>query len=229
MLQLSCLLLILSLYMNRSFRLVSPLSALKKTPSKLASLKMSTSSEVRPRVLVPVADGSEEIETVSIIDTLVRGGCDVIVASVHESSLQVRCSRGVKLVADKFIHQCMDEDYDLIVCPGGMPGATNLRDSSHLTSLLQRQRESKKMYAAICAAPAVVLSTHGLLEGKEATCYPAAKFRDALPKLKDGNVIVSENVITSQGPGTALEFSLKLVELLFDKSKADSVAKEMLL
>jgi protein deglycase len=110
----------------------------------------------------------------------------------------------------------------------GMPGANHLRDSPELISLLQQQKSSNKLYGAICAAPAVVLATHGLLDGHVATCYPASKFLSDLPQLQDGDVVVSGNVITSRGPGTALAFSLKLVELLAGKSRADAIAKEMI-
>lgn len=110
----------------------------------------------------------------------------------------------------------------------GMPGALHLRDSAELITILKRQRDNKKLYGAICAAPAVVLASHGLLEGKVATCYPATKFQNDLPMLQDDNVVICENVITSKGPGTALAFSLKLVEIIEGKSKADAIAKEMI-
>lgn len=110
-----------------------------------------------------------------------------------------------------------------------MPGAEHLRDSKALTQLLQDQKRIGGKYAAICAAPAVVLKTHGLLDGvSSATCYPADKFKSTIPNFKNEAVVVAENVITSQGPATALPFSLKLIEILVSKEKADSVAKEML-
>ena len=110
----------------------------------------------------------------------------------------------------------------------GMPGATHLRDSTDLKELLQHQKSKGKFIAAICAAPAVVLQSHGLLEGKAATCYPVPKFTDSLALYRSDRVCVDGNVITSQGPATSLEFSLKLVEVLFGKKKADDVGAEML-
>ena len=107
----------------------------------------------------------------SIIDTLVRGGAKVTVASV-EPTLLVRCSRGVKLEADVFISSCVEHQWDLIALPGGMPGAERLRDSPDLDKLLRRQNENNKYIAAMCASPAVVLASKGLLVGKTATCYP---------------------------------------------------------
>jgi 4-methyl-5(b-hydroxyethyl)-thiazole monophosphate biosynthesis len=114
-----------------------------------------------------------------ITDTLVRAGAAVTLASVEAGQLTVTCSRGVKIVADKPIETCEGQVWDLVVCPGGMPGAERLRDSAALTRILTAQRSSGRWLAAICAAPAVVLHHHGLL-GDAATCYPAPKFRDQL-------------------------------------------------
>ena len=191
-------------------------------------LKMSLKTAINGSkyVLVPVADGSEEIETTTIVDTLVRGGAIVTTASVG-SNLQVTCSRGIKLVADKFIQECVSESWDLVVCPGGMPGATNLKNSDFLKQILLKQKEENKPIAAICAAPAVVLNSFGLLNGKRATAYP--KFQAELPiPVSDQTVVIDGNVITSQGPATSLEFSLALVELLFGKEKSVQIGKEML-
>jgi 4-methyl-5(b-hydroxyethyl)-thiazole monophosphate biosynthesis len=174
------------------------------------------------KVLVPVADGSEEIELVSIIDILRRAGAEVTAASVD--GLQITASRGVKLVADRLISQCKAETYDLIALPGGMPGAEHLRDSGLLVDLLKRQREEGRLYAAICAAPAVVFQPHGLLAGKKATCHPGRADTLENRAAVNSRVVVDGNCITSQGPGTAMEFALKLVELLLGKEKMKEVA-----
>jgi 4-methyl-5(b-hydroxyethyl)-thiazole monophosphate biosynthesis len=177
------------------------------------------------RVLVPIADGTEEMEAVIIIDILRRACAEVTVASV--GPLEVTASRGVKLVADTTIEACRDEDFDLIVLPGGIPGAEHLRDSALLTQLLTRQRARDRWYGAICAAPAVVLAHHGLLGPEQATCHPA--FTDQLPdtRLADQSVVVAGRCVTSQGAGTAMVFALRLVELLFDRPTADAVATAM--
>jgi len=175
-------------------------------------------------VLVAIADGTEELEAVTIIDVLRRAKADVTVASV--GSRKITASRGVKLVADVVISDCVGKVYDLIALPGGMPGAKNLRDSNELTEILKVQASSGKLYAAICASPAVVLKHHGLLQNKKATCYPT--LASALDNAVDSKVVVDGNCITSQGPATALHFSLKLVELLFGKEKAQQVAQAML-
>jgi 4-methyl-5(b-hydroxyethyl)-thiazole monophosphate biosynthesis len=176
------------------------------------------------KVLVAIADGIEELEAVTIIDVLRRAKADVTVVSVGLK--KVAASRGVKLEADALISDCADNLYDLIVLPGGMPGAENLRDSKELTTLLKAQAQSPRYYAAICASPAVVLQHHGLLLNKKATCYPSmlAELENSI----DEKVIVDGNCITSQGPGTALQFALKLVELLFGKEKSDEIAKATL-
>ena len=180
-----------------------------------------------PKVLVPIADGTEEIEAVCIIDVLRRAGADVTVASV-ERALQVTASRGVKIVADVLLEQCRDKTYDLIVLPGGIPGAEHLRDSQILQELLKRQHSEDRWYAAICAAPAVVLQPQGLLQGKRATSHPAFMERLDAARAETDRVVVDGRCITSRGPGTALEFALKLVEHLFGPSKAEEVANPMI-
>ena len=176
------------------------------------------------KVLVAIAEGIEELEAVTLIDVLRRAEADVTVASV--GAKQVTASRGVKLVADAVISDCVGNVYDLIALPGGMPGAEHLRDSSQLTEMLKEQAASGRLYAAICASPAVALKPHGLLENKKATCYPS--LLSELDNPEQAKVVVDGNCITSQGPGTALEFALKLVELLFGTEKSGEVANAML-
>ena len=179
------------------------------------------------RVLVPIANGTEEIEAVSIIDTVRRAGAEVTVASV-ETSLQVTASRGVKLVADARISDCVKQTYDCIALPGGMPGAEHLRDCAPLIEKLKQQKQSGRLYGAICASPAVVLQPHGLLQGVRATCFPSMRDRLDPAHASDERVVVDGNCVTSQGPGTAIPFALALVELLFDATKAREVAGAML-
>ncbi len=178
------------------------------------------------KVLVPIADGTEEIEAVCIIDTLRRADAEVTVASVEQARM-VTCSRGVRIEADALIVACAGETYDLIAVPGGMPGAEHLRDSAVLTDLLKRQREAGRLYAAICAAPVVVLQIHGLLEGRRATCFPAfaAQLRNA--EAAEERVVVDGNCITSRGAGSAIEFALALIALLYDAEKSAEIGARM--
>jgi len=178
------------------------------------------------KVLIPIADGTEEIEAVCLIDTLRRAALEVTVASVDK--LQVTASRGVKLVADMLIADCKNQTYDCIALPGGMPGAEHLRDSAALIDMLKKQKASGRLYGAICASPVVALLPHGLLDGIKATCYPALRSAIRPPRARDERVGVDGHCVTSQGPATAIEFALKLIELLLGPQKAKDVAGPML-
>ncbi len=179
-------------------------------------------------VLVPVADGTEDLEAVAIIDVLRRADAKVTVASIT-GSRQVTFSRGMAITTDALLENCVTREYDLVVLPGGIPGAENLRDSVDLVRLLKHQRETGQLYGAICASPAVVLEHHGLLEGRQATCHPAYVEQLTNKDRAASRVVVDGNCITSQGAGTAVEFSLALVEQLFGKEKRDEVAVGMAL
>lgn len=179
------------------------------------------------KVLVPVADASEDIELACITDVLVRAGAEVTVASVMGKK-EVKLARGLNLVADCLIEECAGKEWDAIAMPGGMPGAEHLRDSVPLTDLLKAQVAAKKLTAAVCASPAVVLATHGLLPEK-ATSFPAPKFKEAIgDKWQDAQAVVDGCVVTSQGPGTSLQFALKVVEQLYGADKAAELAKGLL-
>ena len=177
-------------------------------------------------MLVPIADGIEDIESVCIIDVLRRAGADVTVASVD--GLEVTASRRVRLIADKLIGDCADEIFDLIALPGGMPGAEHLRDSAVLVKLLKDQKQAGRFYAAICASPAVVLAAHGLLDDKKAVCHPALAKELKCLEAVDARVVTDGNCITSCGPGTAIEFALELAKLLYGQDRANAVAGPML-
>ena len=174
------------------------------------------------QIMVPVADGSEELETVCIVDLLRRTGAPVTIASVD--GLQVVGSKGVKLIADRLMAECINESYDLVALPGGMPGSEHLRDSEPLIHILRQQARENRLIGAICAAPAVVLHYHGFLEGRRATCHPSFSYLITSGELESESVVVDGNVITSRGAGTAIEFCLALIELLFDREKAREIA-----
>ncbi|XP_043701400.1 protein DJ-1 homolog B [Telopea speciosissima] len=193
------------------------------------SFSVTTMTSTARKVLVPVADGTEPMEAVIMIDVLRRGGADVTVASV-EKELRVDACHGVKLVADAPLSDCAGEDYDLISLPGGMPGAAHLRDCTILEGLTKKHVDDGRLYAAICAAPAVALGSWGLLKGVKATCHPS--FMEILAST--ANVVESRvqkdgQAVTSRGPGTTIEFSLVLVEQLYGKEKADEVAGAMVM
>ncbi len=178
-------------------------------------------------VLVPVAQGTEEMEAITIIDVLRRAGASVIVASVDE--MMIKASKGIEFKADILIKDCMEEEFDLIVLPGGIPGAQNLRNSTELEILLRKQAELKKYYAAICASPAVVLHHHGLVTPGRVTCHPGFVDQIDNGNIVESNVVVDGNCITSRGAGTACDFALKLVELLYSKEKKEEVMQGLAL
>ena len=177
------------------------------------------------KILVPVADGIEMIEALSIVDVFRRAGAHVDIASVND--LVITSSHNVKITADKLIEDCTQEDYDLVAVPGGIPGAENLRNSNILTEILKKQNSANKLYGAICASPAVVLEHHGLLEGKQATGHPL--FVDNLSNMADPGlkVVVDGNCITSRGAGTAVDFGLELLGIVMGDEKKSEVAKGM--
>jgi protein deglycase len=165
-------------------------------------------------VLVPVAQGIEEMEAITIIDVLRRAGADVVVASVDD--LTIKAARGIEFKADVLIKDCLGQSFDLIVLPGGIPGAENLKNSKELAELLKNQAAQKKLYGAICASPAVVLHALGLVTPGAVTCHPGFAGQIEGGTVQDRNVVIDGPCITSKGAGTALEFALTLVSQLFD-------------
>jgi 4-methyl-5(b-hydroxyethyl)-thiazole monophosphate biosynthesis len=183
---------------------------------------------MRKSVLIPVADGSEDIESVTLIDVLRRAEADVTVAAVGESTT-ITAARGTRITADARLDDVIDRDYDLIVLPGGRGGAEAMRDCVPLIERLKRQKSAGELYGAICASPGVALAPHGLLDNVAATGHPG--FQDALPHQDRAQQrVVRDGIcLTSQGPGTALEYSLALVEALFGPEKRQAVADPMVL
>lgn len=178
-------------------------------------------------VLIPIADGTEEMEAVIAIDVLRRAKVDVCVASVMPGRKEIVASRGVRITADKFLDDCTTQTWDMIVLPGGMPGAAHLHDSEVLARMLRDQLHNDRWLAAICAAPAVVLGRQNLIPTAKATCYPS--FQDELAEhieeVSEARVTVDGKLITSQGPGTAMEFALCLTQILCGKERALEVAR----
>lgn len=183
------------------------------------------------KALVPIADGSEEIEVVCIVDTLRRAEVDVTVASVMGRT-EITAARGTRIVADALIEDCTDAVYDVIALPGGIPGAEYLRDCAPLIRMVTAQRDSGRLYGAICASPAVALLPHGLVAGRRATCFPSylpVLAQAANVEAAEDRVVVDGNLVTSRGPGTAIEFALMLIEILSDDpAKAAAIAERML-
>lgn len=173
-----------------------------------------------PSVLVPLAQGCEELEAVTVIDLLRRAGVEVVAAGLETGP--VTASRGVVLMADCALDEVLDRDFDMVVLPGGAGGARRLQQDRRIIALLQRLHRADRYTAAICAAPRV-LAEAGLLEGRRATAYPGTL--DGVAGLRDtGAAVVQDGrIVTSRGPGTAMDFALTLVELLCGRQTRNQV------
>ncbi|MDH4556635.1 DJ-1/PfpI family protein [Pseudomonas sp. BN417] len=180
-----------------------------------------------PHALIAVADGVEDLETVTLIDVLRRAEVKTVVASV-ENRRMITLARGTRLTADAMLLDVLAQDYDLIVLPGGMPGAQRLGEHEPLAERVREQAAAGGFFAAICASPALALQPYGVLRQRRMTCYPSFSDRLSGCTFVDQPVVVDGNCITSQGPGTALAFALTLVEQLCGKAKRNEVAKAML-
>jgi 4-methyl-5(b-hydroxyethyl)-thiazole monophosphate biosynthesis len=172
------------------------------------------------RVLIPLAEGCEELEAVTVIDLLRRAGFEVVVAGLKPGI--VKASRGVQLVPDTTLDAALGDDYDMVVLPGGLPGATYLREDPRIIALLQKMAAAGRYTAAICAAPRV-LAEAGVLKGKQATCYPGTLDGLSDVSVRDAAVVRDGKVLTSRGPGTAMDFALELVEALGGGEKRRAV------
>ncbi|CAB1274119.1 DJ-1 family glyoxalase III [Candidatus Nitrosacidococcus tergens] len=171
-----------------------------------------------PRVLIPLAQGCEELEAVTLIDLLRRADIEVITAGLDDQP--IIASRGTCLIPDTTLDTLINQEFIMIVLPGGASGAANLNLDSRIQVLLKNTVLQGNKVAAICAAP-TVLANIGLLDGKKATGYPGFLDKLSLPTttLCNDPVVIDDNVITARGPGAAIDFALALIEILINKSK----------
>ncbi|ORY46879.1 DJ-1-like protein [Rhizoclosmatium globosum] len=181
------------------------------------------------RVLVVVADGSEEMETVICVDVLRRAQIEVTLASV--GAQVVTCSRNVRLHADAQLN-LSDSDFDAVVLPGGLGGAKAFAENAALHTLLKAFESKGKLVAAVCAAP-IALHPANIAKGKQITSHPSVKDQlvaaNWFGEYKEDRVVVDGNLITSRGPGTSFEFALSIIKYLCGKEKAEEVAGPMVL
>lgn len=173
-------------------------------------------------VLIPLAEGCEELEAVTLIDLLRRAGMVVTTASLE--ALAVKCAHNTVLLADQTLNAVMDEAFDLIVLPGGLQGADHLNADPRIHQLINRLANNGKYIAAICAAPKVLVN-NGILNGRKLTAYPSALAAiDTQAVQITGNPVeIDGNIITSRGPGTAMDFALQLIETLLGKAAREQV------
>lgn len=173
------------------------------------------------RVLVFLAEGFEEAEALCPVDVFKRAGYEVVLAGVDK--LEVASSHGITIKADTTVEEIKENDFDCVFCPGGMPGAVNLSQSWRVNEILIESVNSERVVSAICASPAVVLGPLGLLNGKNATCYPGCEsYSPQLEFLSDG-VVVDGNIVTGKSAGYAFDLGLKIVELLSGVDVANKV------
>lgn len=172
------------------------------------------------RVLVPLAEGFEELEAVTIIDILRRAGIEVVVASLAGSP--VAGAHGIRLAADTPLDALGGQEFDMVALPGGMPGAENLKQDVRIAGIIKQMHAAGRPVAAICAAP-MVLAAAGVLDGRRATSYPGFLKGASRVTVVNESVVVDQGVITSRGPGTALDFALALVEELSGPTAREQV------
>ena len=173
------------------------------------------------RAVMLFAEGFETVEALVVVDILRRGGVEVTMASINEEEF-VRSSHGVNVEMDVVLGEVDVLDYDAIILPGGMPGTLHLGESEAVKKALHVMNDAGKIVAAICAAPGV-LGKYGLLEGKKACSYPDHEKNLTGAQILREPVVKDGNIITSRGLGTALEFGLRLLEVLVSTDKADQI------
>ena len=173
-------------------------------------------------VLVPLADGLEEVEAITIIDLLRRAGVDVTTAALK--GVIAEGAHGITIGADKSLDDALNGEYDMVVLPGGGVGAQNLEADPRIGPLMKKQIAAGKFACAICAAP-VVLEHAGILEGKKATCYPGFELSSATNT--GAPVEVDGKVVTGRGPGTAMDFALALIEQLEGEDKRNEIEAQL--
>ena len=178
------------------------------------------------RVLVPLAPGFEEIEAITVIDVLRRAGIEVTVAGTQAGPIEG--SRGIRVAADRMLDEARAEDFDMVVLPGGAKGVKNLKNHPGLIPLLGDFFAKQKPVGAICAAPSL-LAAAGLICGKQVTSHPSVKETVAAAAIySEERVVTDGELVTSRGPGTAMEFAMKLVEILAGPEKVSELKTTML-
>lgn len=177
-----------------------------------------------PRVLVPLAEGFEEIEALTVVDVLRRAEVEVVTAGVGRRQLAGK--HGVRVIADRMLDEVADQIFDMVVLPGGVPGVPNLAAEPAVARVVEAHAEAGAWVTAICAAPSI-LGDLGLLDDKTATIHPGWRDKLTCATFSEDTVVRDGKVVTSRGPGTALPFALTLAGILVGRDKAGEVAAAM--
>jgi 4-methyl-5(b-hydroxyethyl)-thiazole monophosphate biosynthesis len=178
------------------------------------------------RVIVPLAEGFEETEFITVVDILRRAEVEVVTASLKEEIVQG--AHKVKILADTSLDKIDPMEFDAIVLPGGFPGFKNLKEDERVLNMVREMNNKDKYIAAICGAPSVLIKAD-ILRGRKATVSPSGREEmEANANYVDERVVVDRKLITSQSPGTAMEFALTLVEVLTGKDKMKSIKEQTL-
>ncbi len=179
----------------------------------------------KKKVLVILAEGFEETEALVPIDLLRRAGSHVCISSLSDKV--VTGSHGIRIESDTKLSEVLDDSFHALVLPGGMNGAENLSKSEEVKKIIFNMNNENKFICAICASPAVVLAPLGILDGKRAVCYPGMEVKDRDITFGTDNVCKYDNIITSRGMGTSMEFGLKIVESLYGNAISEELAKKV--
>lgn len=178
------------------------------------------------KAVILLATGFEEIEAVTVVDILRRAGIDIISAGLDSNT--VTGSHGITVATEKKISG-LKTDFDAVIIPGGAAGALHLHNSGEVNDFIKAAASKGALIAGICAAPSVVMAPIGLLDNKSATCYPGDQIDFGKnTRYKNKAVVTDGNIITSQGPGTAIEFSFAIVEKLIGRETVKKIKKHAL-
>ncbi|WP_373898626.1 DJ-1 family glyoxalase III [Haloimpatiens sp. FM7315] len=178
------------------------------------------------KAIVLLARGFEEVEALTVVDVLRRGGVNCVTLSINEDK-EVLGTHSILIKANNTLENTEVDKYDALIIPGGMPGAINLRDDEKVIELVKKFQKENKILAAICAGP-IVFSKAGILDGVKVTSYPGFEKELSKSKYAEDIVVQDENIITSRGPATAMYFSFKILENLAEDTVVESLKKDML-
>ncbi|MCL2443071.1 MAG: DJ-1/PfpI family protein [Treponema sp.] len=183
------------------------------------------------KAIVLLADGFEDVEAVTPVDYLRRAGIEVTTVSISASLIVTSRWGEIKLTANKLLAEVIGQsgNWDAVIIPGGLPGAANLAASAETSVLIKEIASSGKLICAICASPVIVLAPLGLITRKKYTCYPGLEEKTKEGQRLTDRVVIDGNILTSQGAGTAGEFSIAIIEKLLGKETANKIKETVLL